>query len=143
MIKLIVTIDSERGLCDLNLKKIKDYQAKMLLKGHLEPLRRAFDDEDDIPAFFSKNRNLHVYGSSKLYEQVFPYADQLLITHIDGIYDCSKHFPRFEDKFVLKKRSRILNENGVEFQHQVWINKSLADAKSTRNADTRDSEWRS
>lgn len=137
MIKLIATIDSERGLCDLNLQGIKDYQMKMLVKSHSEALRHAFANEVDIEGYFNTNRNIYALGGSKLYEQVFPYADQLFITQINGIYDCSTHFPCFEGNFVLIKRSRIHNENGIDYQHQLWLSKALAKSEDVRDTDTR------
>jgi dihydrofolate reductase len=140
MIKIIVTIDSARGLKDSwGLPAVEYYQAKKLAIGHLEPRREPFERLGDIDAFFGSRPNIWVVGGSKLYEQALPYADQLFITQINGLFECDSYFPKFEDNFVLRKRSRILNEHGIEFQHQLWVNKSLANTQDARNTDTRDS----
>lgn len=140
MITLIASIDVERGLCDFNLKKIKDYQTAKVFKSHLEALRTALDPEADIHGFFAARRNLNVLGSSKLYEQAIPYADQLIITQINGIHNCSTHFPRFEDKFVLTKKSPIFREGDFEFQHQIWLKAEIVHEQEARAAEKREEE---
>lgn len=137
MIKLIVTIDGARGMDgEWDLPRVEAYQNKKLATSDLQPLRRAFDRESDIQPFFHINRSVWVAGTSKLYEQAMPYADQLFITQINGIYNCDIFFPKFEDKFVPIKRSRIFLENGFEYQHQIWVKRELAYTQDARDTDT-------
>jgi len=139
MIKIIVTIDSARGLNGgWNLPSVEAYQTKKASTTHLQAISEPFSDESGIPAFFDENRNVWLLNSPKLYTQALPYVDQLLITQLNGLFGCEDCFPRFEDKFVLIKRGRIHNENGIDYQHQLWVNKSLAKSEDVRDADTRE-----
>lgn len=137
MIKLIVTIDSGRGLNGgWNMPSVESYQQKKARSGHLEPISEPFEGEGDMRSFFDSNRSVWLLGSPELCKQALLHVDQLFITQLNGIFECPHYFPQFEDKFVLIKRSRIQNENGIDYQHQLWVAKSLANSEDVRDADT-------
>lgn len=97
-----------------------------VLTSHVEPLRAGFHAIDDIDSFLAQKLDIWVVGGSGVFEAVLPHADELWITQVNGDFGCTKFFPRFEDQFYLYKRKRIMRENGIEFQYQIWKNKKYA-----------------
>lgn len=166
MIRLIVAIDSLRGIADDNgipwdlpsdtayyRKKVSQFGKILMGYGtykhrqqtiqpntteyvavsHFKPLRTGFECVDDIDSFLEQNNEVWVLGGSQLFESLIDKADELYITQVNGDFNCTKFFPRFENKFVLTKKSRIHKENGIEFQYQVWKPKELFDFRQTRD----------
>ena len=93
-----------------------------------EALREGFKLVHDTHKFLAQDTLTWVLGGSHLFESTIDQADELYITQVNGDFNCTKFFPKFEDKFVLIKRSAIQKENGTEFQYQVWKNKRLLTA---------------
>lgn len=104
MIKLIATIDLLRGIAQVDLPSVAEYQEKKIKNGGLISDPDRFDE---------------------LIEQ----ADELYITQLCSDLDCKKFFPHFENDFRLAKKSPIKRENGLEYQHQLW--RRLARVKHT------------
>lgn len=97
-----------------------------VLTSHTEPLRHGFIAVHDIDSFFKLNPNVWVLGGSGVYEAALPYADELYITQVCGMFNCTKFFPSFGEQFELMSTKKIKKENGIEFQYQVWENKKTA-----------------
>lgn len=38
---------------------------------------------------------IYIIGGAQIYEQALPVVDQLIITHVDGEFDCDAHFPEY------------------------------------------------
>lgn len=91
---------------------------------HFKPLRAGFECISDVDTFLKQNELVWVLGGSKLFESLIDQADELYITQVCGDFGCTKFFPAFESGFTLVKRSPIREENGIEFQYQVWKSKS-------------------
>lgn len=62
-------------------------------------------------------------GGAGLYASTIDQADELYLTRVNGDYNCTKFFPRFEDKFVLKSREEPASENGITYHFEVWVRK--------------------
>lgn len=112
----------------INHKDTLHGRTEYVATSHLEPLRDGFERVEDIDAFFAQNSLTWVLGGSQLFESLLDKADELYITQVNGDFKCTKFFPAFESKFVLTGKSKILKENGTEFQYQVWKNKRLLTA---------------
>lgn len=101
-----------------------------------EPLREGFKPVADPVKFIQDSSNVWVLGGQQLFETLLPYADELYITQVDGIFECSRYFPGFEKDFVMTAKSKIKEENGIRFQFQVW--KRLASLNQAKDVDTRE-----
>lgn len=97
-----------------------------VLTSSSEPLREGFVAVDDIDTFLSENPTVWVIGGQGVFEAALPYADELYITQVNGMFGCTKFFPSFEGEFTLVSKSKIKKENKTEFQYQVWKANRLA-----------------
>lgn len=62
-------------------------------------------------------------GGAGLFSSTFDQADELYITQLNQDFQCTKFFPEFKDKFVLKSESDPITENGIAYTFQVWSRK--------------------
>ena len=71
----------------------------------------------DINNFLSEyNGDLWVIGGAKVFEDSLPYVNELILTRIDGDFDCNVFFPEFEDKFEEYSKEEPITENGITYQ---------------------------
>ena len=71
----------------------------------------------DINHFLSEyNGDLWVIGGAKVFENSLPYVNELILTRIDGDFDCNVFFPEFEDKFEEYSKEEPITENGITYQ---------------------------
>ncbi|MEO7126396.1 MAG: dihydrofolate reductase [Nakamurella sp.] len=59
-------------------------------------------------------------GGAGLFSATLHAADELIITRVDGDFNCTKFFPPFEDEFTLAAESDAQHENGIAFTFQTW-----------------------
>jgi len=71
----------------------------------------------DINNFLSEYKgDLWVIGGAKVFEDSLPYVNELMLTRIDGDFDCNVFFPEFEGKFEEYSKEEPITENGVTYQ---------------------------
>ena len=124
MIKLIAIIDSVRGMVDnppeelmaIVQDKISKH-ARVTLYGDFSGLSRA---KTSIESAKDIEGPVWVLGNALELEMAFPYAQELFIIQMDGIFESSQTFPHFEDTFYMVKRKPIQQVNGLQYQCQVW-----------------------
>jgi len=92
------------------------------------PLRDGFSAVNSLKEFFEKygNQDLWIVGGANLFSQTINLADELYLTQIKADFNCTKFFPLYEDKFVLKSRSQPQIENGIGFCFDVWVKRKNA-----------------
>ena len=147
MIKLIVAIDSSRGILSFKLQNHLDYYAKKTKTGRIlmdeqhyhgcsggertqyvavgdtQPLRDGFEAISDIDSFVTKSASVWVVGGSQLYARLIGQADELYITQVNGLFDGNGEFPAFEKDFTMISKTKIKKENSHLYQFQVWERK--------------------
>jgi len=71
----------------------------------------------DINNFLREyNGDWWVIGGAKVFEDSLPYVNELILTRIDGDFDCNVFFPEFEDKFEEYSKEEPITENGRTYQ---------------------------
>lgn len=87
-----------------------------------ENLREGFIAVDDAYGFLEKyQRDIWVLGGAGVFSSTLDLADELYITQLDQDFNCTKFFPRFQDKFTLRNESEPIKENGIIYTFQVWV----------------------
>lgn len=108
-----------------------------VLTSRVEPLSQGFYAISDVDTLLSQKLDTWVIGGQGVFEAALPYADELYITQVNGMFDCTKFFPSFEKDFTLVAKSPIKEENGIEYQYQIWrANRLLTGLDSTDDTDT-------
>jgi dihydrofolate reductase len=105
---------------------IKPNSTEYVAMSHVEPLRAGFEAVDDVDSFLKRNELVWVLGGAGLFASTLQHADELYITQVCGDFGCTVFFPAFEHDFFLYKRKKIMRENGIDFQYQIWKNKKYA-----------------
>jgi len=89
-----------------------------------EDLRPGFEKVSDARKFLlDTKQDVWVGGGAGLFASTLDLADELYLTRIDDDFHCTKFFPKFEDKFILKNESESVTENGITYRFQVWSKK--------------------
>ena len=77
--------------------------------GSLDQLRDAHPAED-----------IWVIGGAAVYAETISEAQELLITEVQGDFNCTKFFPAFEDAFRLTVHSDDRQDGGVSYRFETW-----------------------
>lgn len=87
-----------------------------------EQLRPGFEKVADAQSFLDDHSAdlVQNIGGAGLFAATLDRADELVITRVQGAFDCSKFFPPFEDRFTLVDESEPVTENGSTFTFQTW-----------------------
>lgn len=141
MIKLIAIIDSVRGMVDNPPEELVAIVQNKIAKGgrvtlytdlsSLSSIKSMIETADRLPS------PLWVLGNAVELEMAFPYAKELYIIQMDGVFESSQTFPHFEDTFYMVKRKPIQRVNGVQYQCQIW-RPDLSNLKDSWDFDIRD-----
>jgi dihydrofolate reductase len=71
----------------------------------------------DIKDFLGNfNQDLWIIGGAKVFEDSISFADELILTRVEGDFNCDVFFPDFENEFVEFSKEDVMSENGVSFQ---------------------------
>lgn len=86
-------------------------------------LRPGFEAVDDLPGFLREHASepINNIGGANFFTTTLVLADELVLTRIDGDFDCTKFFPPFEDDFERKTVSQPVTENGSTFTFETWL----------------------
>ena len=86
------------------------------------PLREGFELVHDARQLLENaSGDIWVIGGAGLFASTLDLADELYITQLDGDFNCTKFFPKFDDQFKLKSKSEPQTENGIDFHYEVWV----------------------
>jgi len=89
------------------------------------PLREGFEKVGDAREFLkSFKEDIWVAGGAGLFASTLDLVDELYLTQLNGVFNCTKFFPEFENDFVLVSRSKPVVENGISFCFEVWKRQS-------------------
>ncbi len=87
-------------------------------------LKKGFELVKDARQFINQqDGDVWNLGGAGLFASTFDLADELYITQLNQVFNCTKFFPRFKDKFRLKSESEPHTENGITYTFQVWVRK--------------------
>lgn len=81
-----------------------------------ENVKIVHDINDIINKYKDSNEVLYICGGAKIYEEFFPYTDELIISLIEGDYVGDAYFPSFEESFTLIEE--IQNETFILRRYQ-------------------------
>lgn len=67
-------------------------------------------------------RKAFVIGGATLYAEAIqhPHCEELILTEIEGTFDCDAFFPKFKEAWVLKEESELSEEGGIQFQFKTY-----------------------
>lgn len=75
----------------------------------------------DLQAFLDRtDDDIWVIGGGDVFRQLLPRATHLVLTRVQGTYECDVFFPEFEDSFICTDPGEIRQENGTEYRVEVW-----------------------
>lgn len=121
MIKLIVTIDTFRGInYAWDLPSAEKYQSRIASKGRLRASQSDLITLGYHESISHYDTIVWVKNGLTIQKELLNHIDELYITQIDGGFDCKEFFPSFEKDFVMTAKGKIKQENNILFQHQVW-----------------------
>lgn len=67
-----------------------------------------------------------VIGGETMYRHFLHLCSELLITSVDtDVLEADTFFPKYMDKFALKDRSERYESNGLGYEFQRWVKKTL------------------
>lgn len=76
---------------------------------------------NDLDAFIGDfKEDLWIAGGADIFKQTLDKIDELYLTHIDGVFDCDRLFPPYEEAFELVSQSEPITENGLRFTFCVY-----------------------
>lgn len=87
-----------------------------------DTLRDGFIAVPDAAAFVQEHAGdrINNIGGAGLFGSTLAWADELVLTRIDGDFNCTKFFPAFDEQFTLASESEPVTENGSTFTFQTW-----------------------
>ncbi len=87
-----------------------------------EKLRRGFENVEDARQFLLTHADEDVWnlGGALLFEDTFDLADELYLTILEGDFECTKFFPKYNEKFEQVSTGKPITENGICFRFTRW-----------------------
>ena len=141
MIKLIAIIDSVRGMVDNPPEELMAIVQDKISKSGRVTLYTALSDLSSVKTVIDTANELPtsvwLLGNDVELQMALPYAKELYIIQMDGIFESSQTFPHFEEDFYMVKRKPIQRVNGIQYQCQIW-RPDLANFKDSWDFDIRE-----
>lgn len=86
----------------LELTKPLDAGGNYVATRRAPALRDGFEAVPDVASFIAAHdRHLWIVGGAGLYASTLASTDELVLTRVEGDFNCTKFFPAFEDSFEL------------------------------------------
>jgi len=93
----------------------------IVITRYLDDRLKNVEVNNDAKVFFKNlKEDVWVVGGGQVFAEALPYATELYLTRVDGVFGADTFFPEFEKRFKLKSESVIQTENGINFKYQVW-----------------------
>ncbi|MEO5627406.1 MAG: dihydrofolate reductase [Candidatus Saccharimonadales bacterium] len=87
-------------------------------------LRDGFVAVSDVNQLIKKYQNskqtLWVIGGAKIYQELLPQTQELYVTRVGSLFNCTKFFPEFEAQYTMIETSPPKQENGIPFHFEIW-----------------------
>jgi dihydrofolate reductase len=93
-------------------------------------LRPGFHAVEQLDEFLSDHGDeiVWIIGGAGLYQQTVSVADELYLTQLEGDFQCTKFFPRYDDHFTREWSSEPHEESGISFRFEIWRRSTEFDA---------------
>lgn len=112
-----------RGMYD-EIKSPLGAARNLVVTRRTEPLRDGYEQVEDLEAFLNNvTQDIWVAGGAMIFQEALQYADELYLTILDAVFDCTKFFPEYEHDFELASSGDMITENGVSYRFTVWKRK--------------------
>ena len=93
-----------------------------VLSTRSEPLRTGFRSVGSLDQLVAEHpdQDIWVIGGATVYAETIGEADELLLTQVDGDFDCIKFFPPYDAEFQLATQSDDHQEGGITYRFETW-----------------------
>ncbi|MGD0748298.1 MAG: dihydrofolate reductase [Acidimicrobiales bacterium] len=93
-----------------------------VLTTHPGPLRTGFRAIGSLDQLTAENpgEDVWVIGGATVYAHTITEAGELLLTQVDGDFDCTKFFPPYETEFGLTARSDDRQDGVTTYRFETW-----------------------
>ena len=97
-------------------------RTSFVLTSNPDSVTGGFRAVTDLASFLEAHagEDVWVIGGAMLYASTLAAADELLLTQVDGDFQCTKFFPAYADSFVLDRHSEDHEEGGVHYRFETW-----------------------
>lgn len=98
----------------------------LVATGKTQKLISGFEPIPDARGFLQdytdKDRgpDVWVIGGAGLFTSIIDLADELYLTLLDGDFNCTKFFPKYEKDFELVSQTKPQIENNITFHFTIW-----------------------
>lgn len=79
-------------------------------------------------------QDIWVIGGAAVYATTIGQADELVLTQVEGDFECTKFFPAFRDNFVRTEHGPEEQEGGIGYRFERWRPPSTAEGRSPASA---------
>ena len=80
----------------------------------IEELMEYLDTIDD---------DVYVIGGASIYRQLMPYANKMVLTHVDDTHEADVYFPEIKEDEWDKEFIKSNEDNGVNYKHYTYTKK--------------------
>lgn len=106
------------------LTRNQEYQLPIGPDGRTHALTASSVEEALTYAEEETIESVYVIGGGEVYNQFMqmPIVDELILTHLQRVYECDVHFPPIgqDSRFHMTHESPVQNENGIEYQFRTY-----------------------
>ena len=67
--------------------------------------------------------DVYVIGGSSIYRELIPYANKMLLTHIEASHEADVFFPQIDENNWDKELIKENEDNGIKYKHYAYIKK--------------------
>ena len=103
-------------------KPLHDRENFVVARPDTGALRAGFVIVPDADRFFDVHAHelVWVIGGAALFSASLARAEELVLTHLDADFHCTKFFPEFADTFELDNVDGPHVENDISFRFETW-----------------------
>ena len=93
-----------------------------VLTTHPGPLRTGFRAIGSLDQLVAEDpgEDVWVIGGATVYVDTIAEADELLLTQVDGDFDCTKFFPAYQAEFRLSTKSDDRRDGETTYRFETW-----------------------
>ena len=68
-----------------------------------------------------------ITGGASVYKMMLPYCDEVILTMVEGVYECDTFFPNLRklDNWKRRQVSETYEENGIKYHFEIHNNTNL------------------
>jgi dihydrofolate reductase len=103
-------------------KPLHDRENFVVARPETGELRAGFMVIPDTGLFLDEHAHelVWVIGGAALFSATLSRAQELVLTHIDADFHCTKFFPEFANTFELESDDGPHVDNGISFRFETW-----------------------